>query len=312
MKIDSIAKIIKDLGMICKTPFTYNGNVYLPKTMKLRGEVRQGFTCPAMCGSCCGNWSLDYIPEKYLKHDSLESLPPLALVYGQNFIKRTVNVNGKEIEFITDPQGDDVPQQTNKPDGCRYLNKEGRCDIHNFVLSGRYGQPFSCDFEIIRFISPQGEPDGYIENAESVSEYNVNPSNRMGRVNTEYYRYARRMKDINGEHRDDKPFDHPDYDGMSVQEIPGPKCRITPIDQDSIDDAVRKFSRLLEWADYLGIETWIPEMIEWIKNGSSDSLIVNAKRSSNHESIAAIPFDVEYNDGKLVKSSQMIGLSQFL
>lgn len=312
MKIDSIDKIIKELGMVCKKPFTYGDKVYIPKTMRLDKAIRNGFTCPAMCGACCGNWSLDYIPNEHLKEDTLESSPPLEQ-YGQYFTRRTVRVNGKDVELITDPQGTGVVQQTNKPDGCRYLNKDGRCDIHNFVLSGKYGQPFSCDFELIRFISPSGQGDGYLENSIDVVNIDINPSENQGIIKTAYYRYARRMKDINGKHREDKPLDHEDFKHMSVEQRPGPKCGITETDNESIAEAVRKFSRMLEWADYFKIETWIPEMINWIKDvDGGDYLIINAKSSTKYKaSTTMLPWNVDMLDDKLVDKPAS-GLAKFI
>ncbi|MBE5156691.1 hypothetical protein HJ044_04975 [Vibrio parahaemolyticus] len=304
MKEDSIDKIVKQLGMVCKKPFTYKGNVYIPKTMKLNSSVRRGFTCPAKCGSCCGNWSLDYIPPEQLNTESLESRPPIEFEeYAKYFIRRTVNVNGKEIEFITDPQGKGVHQQTDKPDGCRYLNADGRCDIHNFALFGDYGQPFSCDFEITRFISPSGQKGGHIENAIDIVNIELNPENSTGRIGTDYYMYARLMKDINGKSRENKPVDHDDFKHMSVEERPGPKCGITDVDEATVADTVRKFSRMLEWAEYLGIETWLPEMIVWIRDNEhieGDYMIINAKnmRSSKIRT-NMIPWSLDLVDGVL-------------
>ncbi len=312
MKTDSIDKLVKCLGMICKKPFTYGEKVYIPKTMKLKKEVRNGFTCPANCDSCCGNLSLDYIPEENLKPNTNESLPPLGLEYGKFFIRRTVRVNGKDIELITDPQGSGVVQQTNKPDGCRYLNKDGRCDIHNKVLSGRYGQPFSCDFELIRFVSPSGQGKGHLEAKEQINNIKVNPSKRSGVIDTSYYKYARRMKDINGKYREDKPIDHIDFKDISVDERPGPKCEITATNAESTTDAIRKFSRMLEWADYLGIETWIPEMIDWIRGGSGEFFVINAKSDSkvSIDYTSMIPWHVKLQKDVLVEFKEQ-GLVRF-
>lgn len=43
----------------------------------------------------------------------------------------------------------------------------------------------------------------------------------------------------------------------------GALCEITAVDDASIADAIRKLTRLKEWADYLGVETHLQTILEW-------------------------------------------------
>ena len=78
-----------------------------------------------MCGGCCPRFSLDYLP--------LEQKP-------DNTQERIVEFNYKKFSIYSDMQLD----HNNKK--CRNLNMENaRCNIHTV-------RPFSCDFELIRFL----------------------------------------------------------------------------------------------------------------------------------------------------------------
>ncbi len=124
--IDSVDKIISVyLASVCSRSFLYKGNIYQPKPLIVSPLIFRGFTCPSRCGGCCPRFSLDYLPSDDI---------PYALTL------RTVEVNYKSFTVLSDTQDD------HRRHFCRNLDmNSGRCQIH-----GRH--PFSCDFELIRFI----------------------------------------------------------------------------------------------------------------------------------------------------------------
>lgn len=132
-QVDSLDKIIGGyFAAVCAEPFTYKDRVISPRPIHVSPLIFRGYTCPAMCGGCCTRFSLDYIPG--------EEVPPYSGP-GDAFWKRQIILNGKLYWVESDMQGDHNDHH------CRNLNKEdGRCKIH-----GKH--PFSCDFELIRFIS---------------------------------------------------------------------------------------------------------------------------------------------------------------
>ncbi len=123
---DSIDKIVSIyLASVCKKPFRYKGQIFKPKPLTISPLIFRGFTCPAKCGGCCPRFTLDYLPSETEPY-KLES--------------RRVEVNGVEFQIMSDTQ------QDRRDHFCRNLDKTtGRCAIH-----GQH--PFSCDFELIRFI----------------------------------------------------------------------------------------------------------------------------------------------------------------
>ena len=127
---DTIDKVVQSyFAAITTHSFVYRGQTIEPAPLRVNNKLLRGFTCPENCGGCCPTFSLDYIPGEEHPYE-LE--------------QRTVEFNGREIVIWSDMQLD------NKGNRCRNLVKEnGRCSIH-----GR--QPFSCDFELIRFINRQG------------------------------------------------------------------------------------------------------------------------------------------------------------
>jgi Fe-S-cluster containining protein len=127
---DTLDKIVESyFAAITTHPFIYKGKTYEPAPLRVSKGLLRGFTCPAGCGGCCPTFSLDYLPSENAPYELIE---------------RTVDFNGKKINLYSDMQ------KENKHFKCKNLNLEnGRCGIH-----GR--QPFSCDFELIRFINRQG------------------------------------------------------------------------------------------------------------------------------------------------------------
>lgn len=47
----------------------------------------------------------------------------------------------------------------------------------------------------------------------------------------------------------------------------GALCSITPPDDTSLEEVVRKLKRLREWSEHLGIVTWLEEIIDWAASG---------------------------------------------
>ena len=126
LRRDSIDKIVDNyFAAITSHDFTYKGTTYKPAPLKANSNFLRGFTCPSMCGGCCPTFSLDYIE----KEEKPYAIP-----------LRIIEFNGKSVSVWSDEQDE------NKGNRCKNLNKEnGRCGIHG-------KQPFSCDFELIRFI----------------------------------------------------------------------------------------------------------------------------------------------------------------
>ena len=126
---DSVDKVISVyLASVCAERFSYKGIEYFPKTIVVSPKLFRGFTCPNKCGGCCPKFTLDYLPQEKS---------------ATNLLLRNIVVSDAEFELYSDLQMD------NKDRHCRFLGKKtGRCDIY-------LERPFSCDFELIRFISYQ-------------------------------------------------------------------------------------------------------------------------------------------------------------
>lgn len=123
---DSVDKIFQTyFAGITREPFVYKGTIYDPKDVTVSPKIFRGYTCPPVCGGCCPRFSLDYLP--------FEQMP-------EGVSPRRVLVNGSEYEVFSDMQ------KESKDHFCGRLDKQtGRCTIH-----GKH--PFSCDFELIRFM----------------------------------------------------------------------------------------------------------------------------------------------------------------
>jgi hypothetical protein len=125
---DSVEKVIQSyFAGVCRTAFQYGGKTYEPKNLIVSHLIFRGYTCPEHCGGCCPRFSLDYIQG--------ESIHPN--IKGEG---RTILFNGHEVPVYSDMQADHNNHH------CRNLiHENGRCGVHG-------KQPFSCDFELIRFI----------------------------------------------------------------------------------------------------------------------------------------------------------------
>lgn len=130
MKADSVDKVVMQyFGAVTARQFIYKDVTYGVPRLTVSPLLLRGYTCPMGCGGCCPRFSLDYLPGE----DQPRGTRP-----------RTVRFNGYEVIIWSDTQEDhDSPR-------CRNLRQEdGRCGIH-------VRRPFSCDFELIRFMSRPG------------------------------------------------------------------------------------------------------------------------------------------------------------
>ena len=120
---DSMDKIVTThFHSMATVPFEWKGKVYAPRPVRVSPYLARGLGCPPMCGACCHNVSLMYLP--------FEELP-------YTVAERSITFNGKMFKVFVD---DDQPKED-----CKHLSQvDGRCGIHG-------KQPFACDFEIIRF-----------------------------------------------------------------------------------------------------------------------------------------------------------------
>lgn len=198
--VDSVDKIVMTyFACVTNDPFTYKGVTYEPRPLKVSPLLLRGFTCPPACGGCCPRFSLDYLPTE--PRSSVAS-------------SRTVTFNGKEFELYSDLQSD------HRDSRCRNLNKENaRCGIYEV-------RPFSCDFELIRFMVSQDD------------------TKRSNMLSQRLFGRGWMMKRVDG--------------GT------GALCEMTTPTDETIADAVRKLSRLREWTDYFSLNTKIPVILNWI------------------------------------------------
>lgn len=193
-------------------PFTFNGKLYPVKTLVVSPHLLRGFTCPPGCGGCCPRFSLDYLPEPLEEH-------PYPLE------KRVIVVNGKSIHIWSDEQK--ARQGKHHCGNLRY--DDGRCNIHG-------KQPFSCDFELIRFMHP-AEDDGRV------------------RMLTRLFGRGWRMLRVDGEK--------------------GALCTITHVEEASVEDALRKLKRLKQWMEYFQLPHRVDAIIRWAQSRPTEALILN-------------------------------------
>lgn len=166
------------------------------KPLRLSPLLLRGYTCPANCGGCCPVFSLDYLPSE----DKPEGVIPR-------------DVDG--ILIYSDLQ------KGNKGNHCKNLDhSNGRCKIH-----GR--QPFSCDFELVRFSL-------------------FSSDDHANHVAVRLFGRGWNMLRVDGER--------------------GALCEITEITPETIADVARKFRRLEEWAIDFHVPTRICAILDWIEN----------------------------------------------
>jgi hypothetical protein len=129
---DSLDKIVGIyIAGVCREEFEFRGQRFRPRPLRVSPLLFRGYTCPASCGGCCPKFSLDYLPTEKIP---LGTSP------------RKENFNNTSIEIRSDFQSG------NQGHFCKYLDfQTGRCQNYET-------RPFSCDFELIRFIVPKEGP----------------------------------------------------------------------------------------------------------------------------------------------------------
>jgi hypothetical protein len=130
---DSLDKIIQSyFTAVSRETFTYKGVTYTPQDLVVSPMILRGFTCPAHCGGCCPRFSLDYLPDEPHPYKLHARLVP--------FNHRSVVIYSDLQDYHNDYH-------------CTNLNRvDARCLIHA-------RNPFSCDFELIRFLHYQTGPN---------------------------------------------------------------------------------------------------------------------------------------------------------
>ena len=215
-KRDSIDKVVTSyFAAVNAQEFEYKGTVYPVRGLTVSPMLLRGFECPAGCGGCCPTFTLDYLPEE--EH-------PYALE------ERFVKFNGRSVLLHSDTQ------ETRIEHHCGNLRMEdGRCGVH-----GR--QPFSCDFELIRFLHPH------------TGAGNV-------RMLTKLFGRGHAM--------------------LRVDDERGALCRITPATEASRDDVVRKLRRLEQWCDYFHLKNRVRYIIEWAQRLPEEPLTLEVPKRQN-------------------------------
>lgn len=201
---DSLDKVIGTyFACVAAEPFDWKGKTYEPKALRVSPSIFRGFTCPEGCGGCCPRFSLDYLPFE---------IHPSSLHLEQRF----VTFNGKAYAVWSDKQTDHDNHH------CRNLNMDdGRCRVHG-------AQPFSCDFELIRFLE-------------------FNDPEHPNYITQKLFGRGWQMLRVDGER--------------------GALCEMTPITYETQKETFRKLKRLEEWTGYFGLKTKLPEIIEWVRKG---------------------------------------------
>jgi len=203
MFVDSLDKIFNSyIRAVCTSPVKYKKEVFTPRPLRVSPGLLRGFICPEGCAGCCPRFSLDYLP--------CEKRPD-----SQYIRERYVEVNGKKFLIFSDLQDD------HDDHFCRHVDKKtGRCKIHGL-------QPFSCDFELIRF---------------SISR----TPGRPNYINQRLFGRGWAFKRVDGGR--------------------GALCKITPPTEESVSEVIRKLKRLEQWANYFEIETCIPSIITQVED----------------------------------------------
>ncbi len=211
---DSIDKIVEHyIASVCREEFTYRHKTFKPRDLKVSPNIFQGFTCPIKCGGCCPRFSLDYIPGE--ERTGRE-------------VKRRVSINGRQILIYSDMQDD------HNNHFCRNLDmRNGRCNIYS-------NRPFSCDFELIRFLIP-----------EDLTKPIIMTQKLFGRGWT-----MTRVDTPEGtKHQGRQP------------ELYGSRCTMTKYTRESKEEVYRKLLQLNRWAKHFHIKTCLPEVIKWVQQG---------------------------------------------
>lgn len=200
--VDSVDKVVMTyFSCMTNVPFTYKGITYEPRELRVSPMLLRDFTCPEGCGGCCPRFSLDYLPGEAMPHNTKE---------------RVVEFDGRGIVLYSDMQNDHNSVK------CRNLNWEnGRCGIYTH-------RPFSCDFELIRFL------------------VSGDPSKRKNQLTQKLFGRGWNM--------------------LRVDHERGALCEMTPVTNASIAEVKRKLNRLKSWTEYFGlVDTKVQSVLNWIE-----------------------------------------------
>jgi Fe-S-cluster containining protein len=126
-------------------------------------------------------------------------------------------------------------QKDNKSNWCRHLSHDARCKIYEH-------RPLSCDFEMIRV------SNGKLNSTITVDRY-MHPHYMVQYM---LHQHARIPGDLHN----------------VVERQYRPLCtKRLALNQSHAYESIRKLRRLQSWADYFHIDTWIPEIIEYLATG---------------------------------------------
>lgn len=212
-QIDSVDKIVKSyFASVTAEPFTYKNETYHPRPLYVSPLLLRGYTCPEGCAACCPRFSLDYLPKEKRPY----KMP------GRT-ISIAIGNQHHEIQLYSDMQSEHSNYH------CKNLiHENGRCGIHGT-------HPFSCDFELIRFMTAQPKPDAIVKNS------------RMQNVLTQkLYGRAWNMKRVDNER--------------------GTLCEMTTPDEASKKEVVRKLRRLAQWLEHFQIKKHkVQQILDWVE-----------------------------------------------
>jgi len=133
-KCDSMDKIVEVyFASVTKVDLTYKGKLYHAKPLHVSPQFFDEYTCNPKCAGCCSQlFSLDYL-----------DTDPRPI--NREYEIKTVDINGIKVPIYS------------------RINKTKKSDTHCMevdLISGLCGihgeQPFSCDFETLRFVQYQG------------------------------------------------------------------------------------------------------------------------------------------------------------
>jgi len=204
---DSIDKIVSTyFSVVTSEEFKYRRKIYTPKPYIISTNVFYQYTCPGNCGGCCLRFSLDYIPQE------INQIPDWASL---RFVKLTHKKSRNYIVY-SDLQPD------NKTYHCKYLNFDnGLCNTYEM-------RPFSCDFELIRFM-------------------HFKDPNVPNRITTKVFGRGWQYKRVDGKQ--------------------GALCVVTPVITDeNIKEVKRKFLRLRNWCEFFELKHSVDKILKWIND----------------------------------------------
>ena len=177
-------------------PFTYKGKTYIPRPLRISPLIAREHGCPPGCAACCPKFSLDYLPFE----ERPEGLHPRT-VYKDKIVYSDMQTPGWH---------------------CKHVNDvTGRCTIHG-------KQPFSCDFEAVRF---------HLTVLEG----------KNNRIDVSPFGRAWALKRIDGER--------------------GAWCTFSESNESGAKDSYRKISRLKEWMEYFEMPHKIDPILNYIEQG---------------------------------------------